>query len=80
MLRAVLTWDQCVNVLTPGVAHYLGKQFPDLSTQVAEFAVFRVAPNEAEAEWVAGYYRLETDITKLSAIIEALPKYEKCCD
>jgi hypothetical protein len=78
MLRAVLTWEQCVNVLTPGVAHYMGKEFPDVSAQMAEFALFRVRPEEAEAEWAPGYYRLETDIAKLSAIIEALPQCEKC--
>jgi hypothetical protein len=79
VLHAVLTWEECKTVLTPDLAHYVGKQFPDVSIQVLDFALFHVAPAEAEGQWLAGYYRAETDIANLSAKIGALPKYEKCC-
>jgi hypothetical protein len=70
MLRAVISLDDCRHLVAPGTASYLGDQFPDFCGKPggsSDFAVLSISPDEADAEWRAGYYRFDTDLMELNA-------------
>ena len=77
MLRAVLSVNECERVVSQHPATYVGDRFPKLDNeQVAanDFAVLNVTGDETPAGWRPGYYRLDSDLTKLNESLLALSR------
>ena len=77
MLRAVLSVTECERVVREHAATYVGDEFPKLADQqgsASDFAVLNFPPNETPAGWRSGYYRLDSDLTKLNESLLALSR------
>ena len=77
MLRAVLSINECERVVSQHPATYVGDQFPKLGGEQGvanDFAVLNLPPNEVPAGWKPGYYRLDSDLTKLNESLLALSR------
>ena len=77
MLRAVLSVRECERVVQQHPATYVGQQFPLLGNgqdAASDFAVLSFRPDEAFAGWKPGYYRLDSDLTKLNEALLALAR------
>ncbi len=77
MLRAVLSVNECESVVSQHPATYVGDQFPKLANEQAtasDFAVLNFPVNEVPAGWRPGYYRLDSDLTKLNESLLALSR------
>jgi len=77
MLRAVLSVNECERVVSQHTATYVGDQFPKLGNEQSsanDFAVLNFPPNETPAGWRSGYYRLDSDLTKLNESLLALSR------
>jgi hypothetical protein len=77
MLRAVLTLDDCRDLMPPNSATYIGDRFPTMSNHSgknADFAVLSVSPEEAEGDWRSGYYRFDADLMELNAALLRLSR------
>src|SRR5437016_14393626 len=75
MLRAVLSIHECERVVSQHPATYVGDQFPKLGSEqgaAKDFAVLNLPTGEAPAGWRPGYYRLDSDLTKLNESLLAL--------
>jgi hypothetical protein len=58
-------------------ATYVGDHFPKLCNETgiaSDFAVLNFAQGETPAGWRAGYYRLDSDLTKLNESLLALSR------
>jgi len=58
-------------------AKFVGDQFPKLGndpTTANDFAVINCPPNETPTGWRSGYYRLDSDLTKLNESLMALSR------
>jgi hypothetical protein len=77
MLRAVLSVNECERVVSEHAATYVGDQFPKLGSEqgtASDFAVLNFPPNETPAGWRPGYYRLDSDLSKLNESLLALSR------
>ncbi len=77
MLRAVLSVNECERVVSQHAATYVGDQFPQLGNEhgsANDFAVINFPPNETPAGWRSGFYRLDSDLTKLNESLLALSR------
>ncbi len=77
MLRAVLSVNECERVVSQHTATYVGDQFPKLANEQGaanDFAVLNFPPNETPTGWRSGYYRLDSDLTKLNESLLALSR------
>ena len=77
MLRAVLTRDDCKHLADPQRVTYLGEQFPKITESPRDgrdFAILRVAAEEADGEWRTGFYRLDADLMELNAVLLRLAR------
>jgi hypothetical protein len=77
ILHAVLAWDECDRVLDCASAIPLGPEFPTGSMNVgssATVAVLYVHPDEANKVWVAGFYRIDADATKIHEALGTLSR------
>jgi hypothetical protein len=77
MLRAVLSVNECERVVSQHPATYVGDHFPKLAGEqgaASDFAVLNFPPNETPAGWRSGYYRLDSDLTKLNESLLALSR------
>ncbi len=77
MLRAVLSVGESEHVVRQHAATYVGDQFPKLANEQAsasDFAVLNFPPDETPAGWRPGYYRLDSDLTKLNESLLALSR------
>jgi hypothetical protein len=77
MLRAVLSVNECERVVSQHPATYVGNEFPKLASEhsaAKDFAVLNFPPNEVPAGLRSGYYRLDSDLTKLNESILALSR------
>jgi hypothetical protein len=76
MLRAVLSVKECDRVVSQHPATYIGEQFPELDNgqnKANDFAVISFRADETTSTWRSGYYRLDSDLTKLNeALLELL--------
>jgi hypothetical protein len=74
MLRAVLSVKECERVVNQHPTTYVGEQFPLLPygpETANDFAVLSFRPEETTANWRSGYYRVDSDLTKLNeALLE----------
>jgi hypothetical protein len=77
MLRAVLSVNECERVVSEHAATYIGDQFPKLTNEqgsASDFAVLNFPPNETLAGWRPGYYRLDSDLSKVNESLLALSR------
>ena len=77
MLRAVLSIPECDRVVSQHPATYVGDQFPQLTNQQVaanDFAVLSFRPEETTPAWRSGFYRLDSDLTKLNESLLALSR------
>ena len=77
MLRAVLSVNECERVVREHAATYVGDEFPKVANEqesANDFAVINFPPNETPAGWRSGYYRLDSDLTKLNESLLALSR------
>jgi hypothetical protein len=77
MLRAIISLDDCRHLAAPDKVSYLGDQFPKFSDapgQMQDFAVVGITPEEADAQWRPGYYRVEADLMELNAQLLTLAR------
>lgn len=77
MLRAVLSVNECERVVSEHAATFVGDQFPKLANEqgpASDFAVLNFPPNETPAGWRPGYYRLDSDLSKVNESLLALSR------
>ena len=77
MLRAVLSVRECERVVGQQRATYVGEQFPKLvngTEQANDFAILSFRPDETTPKWRPGYYRLDSDLSKLNEALMALSR------
>jgi hypothetical protein len=77
MLRAVLSVNECERVVSEHPATYVGEQFPALvngNEVTNDFAILSFRAEETTSPWRTGYYRLDSDLTKLNESILALSR------
>ena len=77
MLRAVISLDDCKQLVGPGGARYVGEQFPAVSgiqDKSKDFAVLGFSAAEAQGGWRAGYYCFEADLMELNALLLTLAR------
>jgi len=77
MLRAVLSVKECERVTSQHPATYVGESFPRLGNDFEstnDFAVISFRPDEITAPWRPGYYRVDSDLTKLNEALLALSR------
>ncbi len=73
----MLSVNECERVVSQHAATYVGDQFPKLANEQVpanDFAVLNFPPNETPAGWRSGYYRLDSDLTKLNESLLALSR------
>jgi hypothetical protein len=78
ILHAVLAWDECDRVLGCASATNLGADFPTGPVNVgssATVAILYVRPDEANKVWVAGFYRVDTDVVKIHEALGTLKRF-----
>jgi hypothetical protein len=77
MLRAVISFADCNELVSSSPAIFIGDNFPKVyeqDGQTRDFAVLGVSAAEANAEWPCGYYRVEADLTELNAQLLTLAR------
>jgi hypothetical protein len=77
MLRAVLSVRECDRVVSQHPATYVGEQFPKMMNgpeSANDFAILSFRPEETTSKWRPGYYRLDSDLTKLNEALLALSR------
>lgn len=77
MLRAVLSINECERVVSQHHATYVGENFPQVDGGQAandDFAVISFRPDETTAQWRTGYYRLDSDLTKINEALLQLSR------
>lgn len=77
MLRAVLSFPECQKLVSRRPATYIGEQFPKVAEGVGggnDFALLSVGPNEIQADWQAGYYKLESDLDEVNEMLGDLTR------
>jgi hypothetical protein len=77
MLRAVLSVNECESVVRQYPAVYVGESFPAVGSNqdaASDFAVISFRPEETTPNWRPGYYRVDSDLTKLNESLLALSR------
>ena len=77
MLRAVLSISECERVISEHPATYVGDQFPSLgngNSPAGDFAVISFRAEETTNAFRSGYYRLDSDLSKINEAILALSR------
>jgi hypothetical protein len=72
MLRAVLSLNECEQVIRKHPVTFFGDSFPSLSEGPAgegDFAVLKFAAEEIVGNWRPGFYRLDSDLGQLNAAL-----------
>lgn len=76
-LRAVLSIPECDRVVSEYPATYVGNEFPKLVNPQEvghDFAILCFRPEETTTTWRSGYYRLDSDLTKLNETLLAISR------
>jgi hypothetical protein len=77
MLRAVLSVNECASVLSQHNVTYVGEKFPAVvngQASAGDFAVISFRPDETTSEWRSGYYRLDSDLSKINEALLQLSR------
>jgi hypothetical protein len=59
MLRAVMPLSDLYGVLSKEASNYVGQSFPELKQDSSPCIVIEIVPDEEEAHWRPGFYRVE---------------------
>jgi hypothetical protein len=77
MLRAVLSINECESVVSEHSVTYVGEKFPPVVNgkwSAEDFAVISFRPDETTPEWRSGYYRLDSDLSKINEALLQLSR------
>ena len=76
ILQAVLPWEASDRVVDRALAIRLGDEFPIelLSGAGCAVVILYVRPEEANEDWIAGFYRIDADLTGIHAAPRDPPK------
>ena len=77
MLRAVLSLNECEQVVRTRATTFFGENFPmqaDTPTNAKDFAVLRFAAEETNEKWRPGFYRVDSDLTALNDALRELQR------
>ncbi len=77
MLRAVLSVNECESVVRQHNVTYVGEQFPPVVNgqgSASDFAVISFRPDETTSDWRPGYYRLDSDLSKINEALLQLSR------
>jgi hypothetical protein len=77
ILQAVLPWGDCDRVIDSESAIRLGDEFPSGSINGhdgATVVILYVRAEEANDKWFAGFYRINTDVTKIYETLADVPE------
>ena len=77
MLRAVLSREDCQYLADPKLITYVGEQFPNVTAgprDGRDFAVLKVAAEEADSQWRKGFYRVDADLMELNSVLLRLAR------
>ena len=77
MLRAVLSVNECERVVSEHTITYVGENFPQVASgpgSADDFAVISFRPDETTSQWRPGYYRLDSDLTKINEALLQLSR------
>lgn len=68
-MRAVLSVEESGRLLNDLAAEYSGPEFPSLTDdQPNDFATLCIFEEELDGNWPSGFYRFDTDITRIEEI------------
>lgn len=71
ILRAVLSWEECRNLLKLCSVQYAGPQFPTLTLgRASGFALLRILDEERKDEWQGGFYSFDCDISQIEEWVQ----------
>jgi hypothetical protein len=70
MLRAVLSWEECRNLLRIFSVQYSGLQFPTMTKQDQGFAVLNMLKGEPDDPWRIGFYSFDADLVKIEEWVQ----------
>ena len=77
MLRAVLSVNECEKVVSQHKVTYVGEKFPTVvegQGAADDFAVISFRPDETTPQWRPGYYRLDSDLSKINEALLQLSR------
>lgn len=77
MLRAVLSVNECEQVVSKHSVTFFGESFPSLGDGqpgANDFAVLRFAAEETNEHWQPGFYRLDSDLVELNDVLRDLQR------
>ena len=77
MLRAVLSVNECEQVVKKHSVTFFGEQFPGLNDGehgASDFAVLKFASEETNGSWRPGFYRLDSDLVDLNDALRDLQR------
>ena len=76
MLRAVLSINECEQVVSKHTTTFFGENFPSLEGEVGacDFAVLRFGAEETDEKWRPGYYKLDSDLAELNDALRDLQR------
>jgi len=77
MLRAVLSLNECEQMVSRHDVQFFGETFPSLaegSPADRDFAVLRFVAEETSGKWKAGFYRLSSDLNELNNQLRELQR------
>lgn len=77
MLRAVLSINECEQVVKKHSVTFFGEKFPGLNEDepgASDFAVLKFASEETNGSWRPGFYRLDSDLVDLNEALRDLQR------
>lgn len=77
MLRAVLSVNECEQVLSRHSLQFFGETFPSVAggtTDGQDFAVLRFGIDETNGKWKPGFYRVDSDLNQLNEVLRELQR------
>jgi hypothetical protein len=70
ILRAVLSWQECRNLLKLFSVQYAGSQFPTITQQDQGFAVLNMLKGEPDDAWRVGFYRFDAGLLQIEEWVQ----------
>ncbi|MGB2591184.1 MAG: hypothetical protein WA853_10175 [Candidatus Acidiferrum sp.] len=77
MLRAVLSDQECEEMVSKHAVTFFGENFPslgDAQSGATDFAVLKFAAEETNGKWRPGFYRLDSDLAELNNALRDLQR------
>jgi hypothetical protein len=72
ILRAVLSWEECRNLLKLFSVQYAGLQFPTMTQQDQGFAILNMLKGEPDDTytWRVGFYCFDADLLQIEEWVQ----------